>query len=215
MVGHDFIADNLKQIVSLGFVGSVLGFFYKRHTDVMEARGKHRDDVKAWSDDVIRALTRSGSLYVGVEAGPGNAEKAKLESELSALIDIGRTYFPNDQSEYGKDKPKAFRGHRRRILDWLVCAHDVLDAQDNSLSPASKELVRELRRYFIADRQDAIASLERFGPVTKWSRLSRRRCKTQEFLDASHSHPMLLKAVEFVAQEKGATVHTPIAAIRA
>ena len=204
MISHDLIADNLKQIASLGFVGSVLGFFYKRHGDIMEARGKHRDDVKSWSDLVIYALTRSGSLYVGVSTAAGNAEKAKLESEISALIDIGRTYFPNAGVVRGNDGSIVDPGHRRRILDWLVCANKVLCAECDAFPQAASNIVKDLRKHFISDRQDAVAAVERWGPVHTWSQ---KRAAAHCFMDTSFSHDSIKTAWAF-AQNVGPVAPT-------
>jgi hypothetical protein len=197
-----WIADNFKQIFTFSFLGTIAGFLYKRHGEIAVARGKHRDDIKSWSDEVIRALTRSNSLYIGVNAEAGNAEKAKLTSELSALIDIGRTYFPNAEAIGDDEKPEAFRGHRRRILDWLVCTHNLLAVQQNALSAESSQMLRQLCKYFITDRQRAIAAVERHGPVSRWTIRRRRRCETDDFLDANRQHPILLAAFSLTQREQ-------------
>ncbi|MEO6802809.1 MAG: hypothetical protein ABI197_06140 [Granulicella sp.] len=202
MLELHWIVDNLKPIFTFSFLVTIAGFLYKRHGEITVARGKHRDDIKSWSDEVIRALTRSNSLFIGVKADAGNAEKAKLTSELSALIDIGRTYFPNAEAIGDDEKPEAFRGHRRRILDWLVCTHDLLAVQQNALSADSRHMLRQLCKYFITDRQRAIAAVERHGPVSRWPSRRRRRCETDDFLDANKQHPTLLAAFSLTQREQ-------------
>lgn len=50
-------------------------------------------------------------------------------TELSALIDLGRFYFPNNTDNIGKNKPEAYRGHRSNVIDLLVYAYEIGHAE--------------------------------------------------------------------------------------
>ena len=180
---------SVLQTLSASTVLAAAGFVYKWHSDIVAERVRHRDDVKRWSDTAIALLSRADSLYVGVSAETGDAEKARLQADLSAQIDIGRTYFPNKL--HGEVK----FGFRRRIYDWLVCAYRILKVQSGELSPEAKEHLSVLRRHFITDRQEALQAIERLGAVTTGNLEQYERCG---FMDWNMSHKTLVEAEGFI-----------------
>ena len=180
---------SLLQTLSASTVLAAAGFAYKWHSDVVAERVRHRDDVKRWSDAAIALLSRAGSLYVGVSTEAGDAEKARLQADLSAQIDVGRTYFPNKL--HGEIK----FGFRRRIYDWLVCAHRILKVQKGELSPEAKEHLSILRRQFITDRQEALQAIERLGAVTSRNLDHYEQCG---FMDWNMAHKVLVEAESFI-----------------
>ena len=96
----------------------------------------HRDEdfhiswnqgVVSWANSCIE-LTSQMSIAVknGVELS--GVEILEIQSGLSSRIDQGRLLFENDKNtEYGLNKPSAYRGFRPTLLDNLVRAYDNFD----------------------------------------------------------------------------------------
>lgn len=82
-------------------------------------------------------------------------------ARLSALIDHGRLFFPNELPHVkGAEKPAAFQGFRQKILTVLVSAYNVMARDDALHGPQERERARSelmaLRREFISEAQLAI-----------------------------------------------------------
>jgi hypothetical protein len=83
-----------------------------------------------------------------------------LRSQLSALIDRGRWFLPNDSPEdYGATKPAAFRGVRHGALDALVSCLRILEAlnyKEKACNPQSRDAAVEYKRTFVSHIQEAL-----------------------------------------------------------
>jgi hypothetical protein len=89
-------------------------------------------DITNWAGQVCHAISRAIHL-VGV-----NDDHARREVlvELSASIDMGRWYFPNqDHDSLMIEKEPAYRGVRQPILDWIVTAYDICHKESRSAQP--------------------------------------------------------------------------------
>jgi hypothetical protein len=76
--------------------------------------------------------------------------------KLSALIDRGRWYFPNEPSEGSQEgKPSAYQGRRRAVIQGLAEAYRLAEA------PAARE--QEFRKI----TSDPCALLRRQSPSTR------------------------------------------------
>ena len=94
-------------------------------------------------------------------AGASSQRRVALMARLSALIDYGRLFFPNEQPHVkGAEKPAAFQGVRQKILTVLVSAYNVIARDDAVHGPEERERARselmDLRREFISEAQLAI-----------------------------------------------------------
>lgn len=129
-----------------------------------QVRMQRDSDILRWTERAIECLSDADS-YVGALGGVRDAYAEQrigtLQMRLSALIDQGRMYFPNQAPESkGHDKPIAYQGERQRILSVLVHAYDALGAardtvDSDALSKHCQELLR-LRRVFVSEAQVAI-----------------------------------------------------------
>lgn len=60
-------------------------------------------------------------------------EKAALLSRLSAQIELGRFYFPNNtMMGVGKEKTSAYQGIRHPILDYVHCFYGIAQIADSA-----------------------------------------------------------------------------------
>ena len=105
---------------------SMIGSIYKiiTNTNRFEIAEHYTKELIDWYSKTILIIKK---LKV-VENGK---EKENLLAELSALIDIGRFYYPNVINDnYGYRKPEAFRGYRHKALEFLVAIYDLFDNND-------------------------------------------------------------------------------------
>ena len=126
----------------------------------------HREDhIIAWSQSCITSMAEIEehlkALGSGTLAPLPHQEFIRFRSRLSALIDEGRLYFPNQRAtRHGSHKQEAYKGHRQRILDHLVEAYDfvgkIQTAHPSTAVGPVAEKFNEIRRAFVSDVQSAI-----------------------------------------------------------
>ena len=88
-------------------------------------------DLLRWSDEAMLQLSEAMHLC---DLTPRDTELSRfrdqrhtLRVKLSAQIDRGRWFFPNEaEAGYGGDKQEAFRGHRHQVINGLVLAYQGL-----------------------------------------------------------------------------------------
>lgn len=130
-----------------------------------QVRSQRDSDILRWTEQVIDSLAETDSFIAEQAGRPFDdlavARQRRLLSRLSALIDHGRMYFPNQAPDkQGVDKPVAYQGFRQRILSVLVFAYDAL-AQSHAIADVEKsraqcEKLLDLRRMFVSEAQVAI-----------------------------------------------------------
>src|SRR5205085_9721375 len=92
---------------------------------------KYFEDLHKWAEGLTDLLSEAVHLC---ELDPAKVvgesffdRRHRIRTALSSMIDRGRWFFPNvDSEKYGKDKPLAFRGYRHEVLDSLVEAYNVM-----------------------------------------------------------------------------------------
>lgn len=126
-----------------------------------QVRNQRDSDVIGWSKECVHTLAEIECLIAHPPAEGSGRQRTELLARLSASIDHGRLFFPNQQPDKkGADKPAAYQGFRQKILAVLVAAHNVLSRDgvlvgDGVRSQAVTDLV-ELRRMFVSEAQLAI-----------------------------------------------------------
>ncbi len=113
-------------------------------------------DHQAWADEYFREITRWAcevctAISTAIHICEQNNEERKLDTMiiLSACIDMGRWYFPNqiyDDKKNGKEP--AYRGVRQPILDWVVRAYDILEGRH--FSGNGRSALTECQRQFVS-----------------------------------------------------------------
>lgn len=130
-----------------------------------QVRMQRDSDILRWTEKCIETLSEGDTFLGGLGAEPfGDLDKLRHTSiltRLSALIDQGRMYFPNQMPEaQGADKPAAYQGFRQRILSVLVRAHDEIAKAPNTRGANDAKMRMErlmvLRRLFVSEAQIAI-----------------------------------------------------------
>ncbi|MBI1340269.1 hypothetical protein GC169_08695 [bacterium] len=133
----------------------------------------HDTDVIRWSDEVILELALSAELLA--EKGVSYPEqdfrgrRSGQRARLSALIDRGRLFFPNQRDGVkGVEKEEAYQGSRQPALEVLVLAYDLLGVSGEAPGPDrdASEQVNKHRRRFVAEVFKAVDP-ERRGSTLK------------------------------------------------
>lgn len=173
--------EELVGFFSLAFalLSLVISIYFSRRTERatrLQQRGQLIDlnfsyyaKVQEWADRAIDSLTEA--IFQcdldpnDIPAGDYFRMWISSRQKISALVDQGRFFFPNELPEvYGSDKELAYRGLRPVTLSHLKHAFDLLpdrrDEQANIVRNEKSETVREirgqlwdLRRKFVSEVQ--------------------------------------------------------------
>lgn len=113
---------------------------------------------REWGNECIDALAQADHFFV-LKAGKdtpieGKKLRSRLLEELSSLIDRGRVFIKNENTNcYGGHKLPAYRGLRPKILDPMVaayCAVDVLGDHSKGVDVETSKRLFEWRKYFVS-----------------------------------------------------------------
>jgi hypothetical protein len=166
-----FSGENLMNLVVglLSATASVLVFglgIIFRQSQVRNQRAQDqitRADRAAleWGAQSMMAMSRAHFFAENAAAQTDfNGRREALMAELSALVDHGRLYFPNESRDLvGTDREAAMRGYRPAILDALLLPFFELLAMK---TPDGVDLgktagnIYNARRAFISELQDAL-----------------------------------------------------------
>ena len=126
-----------------------------RQTRVSVETFKFNNDTQLmnWANRVVVAMAEAYHLNAKTDL---NA----LATNLSALIDEGRWYFPNvGKKETDHEKPGAYRGTRQAVLDAVVGVYDAVVAMAGANEQTQQELMARIhaaRRHFVSEVQHAV-----------------------------------------------------------
>jgi hypothetical protein len=119
-------------------------------------------DLRNWASEAIDVLSEAVYASDGTQE-PVPSDARRYIPQLSALIDRGRFFLPNQYTErYGTDKLPAFRGYRHAALDPLVSALIVLEGnvEDKELhdyvAHNRRAVLRELQMEFVSHIQQIL-----------------------------------------------------------
>lgn len=154
---------------SVAAIASVLaGWYFARRTERASRESYRlaadaavqawRTDLREWASDAIDVLAEAQYSVAPVQLKEPDPQQRSLIEKLSALIDRGRLYLPNqDRDKHGTDKHYAYRGYRHATLDPLLAALRVLDgtAQTDHF-PSRSGAVWEMRRVFVSRVQEML-----------------------------------------------------------
>lgn len=118
-------------------------------------------DVREWASEAIDALSEASYTcdHQDRESGDCTDQLRRCQHQLSALVDRGRFFLPNQNgTEFGLEKPSAYRGWRHAALDPLVAAERVVSGQVGSGRFGSRQAALiEMRREFVSGIQRILA----------------------------------------------------------
>lgn len=131
-----------KYIAILSLLISALSFWYTYNTKKYELRFQRRNDILSWYEKVVVVLK---NIQYKIDSQDPNLDNSLCT--LSALIDIGRFFYPNIDKgdDFGANKPLAFCGYRNIVLEFLVYYYNISKKQ------SAKKYIQHLNileRYF-------------------------------------------------------------------
>lgn len=164
-----------------------------------QVRMQRDSDVLRWTRDCVSVLSAcetyveffEPSVFTDAERG----RHQELCMRLSALIDEGRFYFPNQAPESkGEDKPVAYRGSRQTILAMLVRAYDKFKSVTRWSDTGGREnavaKLNNYRRRFVSEAQIAIdprryIALKEMNELKRQKGIEEQSVEADEFLKSS------------------------------
>ena len=126
-----------------------------RQTRVSVENFKFNNDtqVMSWANRVVVAMAEAYHLNP-------KTDLHALATNLSALIDEGRWFFPNvGKKETDHEKHGAYKGTRQPVLDSIVAVYDAVIAMSAANDQTRQELMAHIhaaRRAFVSEIQHAV-----------------------------------------------------------
>lgn len=121
---------NTIAVISLIIAVFSVIYTVRSNTKTYELTVDYRNDVLRWYSEVVEKTV----LLRHIVCVPQFSEAKKLETlaSLSALIEIGRFFYPNVDigDSYGKHKPVAFQGYRNIVIEFLVYFYRIAQRND-------------------------------------------------------------------------------------
>ncbi len=164
----------------------------EEHALLFEQVRTQRDSgIIGWTKECVDVLSECESFVICYSPtdlqGEVRDRYNALYHRLSALIDQGRMFFPNQEPDgKGGDKPAAYRGYRQLILTVLVRAYDRLADFTGTTSEAERQQLRQslmaLRRLFVSEAQLAI-NPRRFMALKDMNELKQKKGIEIQHLD--------------------------------
>lgn len=139
------------------------------NTKKYELTEDYRKELISWYKSVVDIMiavihySESGIL----DSKDFSSEKTKLLSQLSALAELGRFYFPNiiKKDEFGENKPSAYRGYRHIALEFIIHFHRIAI---NDSTNEYIELLWEYERQFTSFIFDMVKPRNRHKKYAKY-----------------------------------------------
>lgn len=133
-----------------------------RENDRNEFRNVMRAEMMGWGARSIDAMAQAHTWLLRQSRGwpAAEDERLQLQTTISALVDLGRLYFPNHSSDLPKPeflkRSPANRGFRDPILDALMLAYEELGRWpgEREAAGAAAANVFRARREFVSELQD-------------------------------------------------------------
>lgn len=131
-------------------------------------------DLRQWAGEAVTVLSEAITLcYDEVIASHGSRfiePRGAFLSRLSALVDRGRWFLPNEKTDAkGHNNPVAYRGFRPAALDALVAAISLL----KSLSGTDSAQNAEVRRKLVGIKREFVSAIQqKLDPRTRDQQLS-------------------------------------------
>ena len=162
---------NLEVLIAaLSFAATIVAGIYAIATSTRkyEFTESYRKELLEWYASVIHIMMKiihdfESEKFLNREYAD---QKSELLSELSALIEVGRFYFPNwglDRG-FGSKKPSAYRGYRHNNLTILILFYRMVSEN----KPVDISILWEAERAFTSVIFDMVDPRKRNEEYTKY-----------------------------------------------
>ncbi|MDC4249594.1 hypothetical protein M3X99_01035 [Clostridium perfringens] len=179
----DYIA--IASIVVTAIIAIIGGIYaVVTNSKKYELAEEYKRDLISWYEKIIIIIMEI-VVFCDLENNIEYSERRKKIAELSALIEIGRFYFPNiDKKDgFGKDNSLAYQGYRHIALEFLVYIYDIA-MEDDFYKYKTKIL--ELEKEFTSCVYELIAPDKRKRKLKKYTDIAMPKDKSiEDFLKQS------------------------------
>jgi len=156
--------------LAIAILSMVINFFVVRDQNEMQLaslKSRIDDSVIHWGERAIDAVAKAQWLAERCADDEPPKDLAALlrthADELSACVDRGRLFFPNEAPEsQGADRAGAFKGVRPPLLDAIMFAHIVTEhlyahpKHWKDKSEGAVKVLNDCRRLVVTELQNAI-----------------------------------------------------------
>ena len=126
---------------------------------------QNKREMLTWATSVVETMAEA-AFWIDYEAqlaeSQRQAERYRLLTKLSALIDCGRWFFPNqDADQIGTEKELAYRGTRQLALNAILTAFHAIEACDSETGnqrKTRKEQIVQAKRIFVSEVHSVLLS---------------------------------------------------------
>lgn len=143
MKASDYIA--IISIVVTAVI-ALIGAIYTiiSNSKKFEIAQSYTSEIITWYEKVVKIVIKFKE-FIDISTYDKKVDLA----ELSALIEVGRFYFPNIKADgFGSNNPLAYRGFRHKTLEILVEIYEVMSVEVLIDINSTKEYVNEQEREF-------------------------------------------------------------------
>lgn len=161
------ISDLLTLVsIVVTIIISVIGGVYAiiTNTKRFELSEQYKNNLLSWYSKVMFIISKLEGEY-------SENERNDTLRELSALIEIGRFFFPNINKNDGfrKEKPKAYQGHTHAALGFLL---DIYQMGDDENINENREKIDCMKRDFTSIVFEVISPNERIKSIKHYAKIT-------------------------------------------
>lgn len=148
--------------IIIALIGGIYGIV--TNTKKFELSEQYKNELLTWYGKVIFVITKLQGNCV-------DNEREEALCQLSALIDIGRFYFPNiDKGDgLGKNQPCAHQGYRHVALDFLVLIYQMGDEKNIT---RCRDKIEYMKRHFTSIVFQIVSPNNRIKKIKQYAKIT-------------------------------------------
>lgn len=151
------IIDIVTPIASIAVAGYSVYYAKKSNTKKFELEDERFKEIHTWYKEVYCIL---------VSIRKNQSTRTEKRSQLSAMIDVGRFYFPNKKEGWSGDG--AYDGSRQKVLSYLVKFYEESNknVDDKKLEELQKSFTKYIFNYLEPRKRYAsLSKKSEFGDI--------------------------------------------------
>lgn len=187
------ISDLLTLVsIVVTIVIAVIGGTYAiiTNTKRFELSEQYKNELLSWYGKVVFVISK-------LQGECNEKERNNALQELSALIEIGRFYFPNINKKdgFGKEKPLAYQGYRHVALDFLVLIYQM--GNDTNISKCRKK-IEYMERNFTSIVFEIVSPDKRIKSIKQYAKITMpREMSIEDFMDSKYGETSIDTIFEY------------------
>ena len=127
-------------LISLIISAITLIYTWRSNTKRYELKDQYRLNLLDWYKETIRIIMELRDTNNSINA----TDCSMLLAKLSAQIEIGRFFLPNNIGSNGKEKSLAYQGNRHLALDSLVSIYTAVKSNSKSNNISNEMLINHI-----------------------------------------------------------------------